>query len=238
MAARFSSVEGIVRVALGCVALTSSAYYLSPPGGPDYEGIFNTGIGLAAIGLTTLFAVQQRTAEASLRRQSSEIGKLNEELSKRARELEASNGELESFAYSVSHDLRAPLRHVDAFSELLQKQAYSSLDEKGRRYIKTILEVVKENGQLDRRSAGVFQDRPSGGQKTLGSLDQLVKTPWPRSSRTRESGRLHGRSSASCLLRRPFDAKAGHRQLFLQCGEIHARARLGRWSRLVDAGNE
>jgi light-regulated signal transduction histidine kinase (bacteriophytochrome) len=130
------------------VALTIFSYYLSPPGGPDYEGIFNTGIGLAAIGLTTLFAVQQKTAEASLRRQSNEIGKLNEELSKRAKELEASNGELESFAYSVSHDLRAPLRHVVGYSELLQRQAASLLDEKSQRFIQTILNAAKRMGNL------------------------------------------------------------------------------------------
>jgi signal transduction histidine kinase len=175
MAARFSSVEGIVRVAVGCVALTIFSYYLSPPGGPDYEGLFNTGIGLAAIGLTTLFAVQQKTAEASLRRQSNEIGKLNEELSKRARELEASNGELESFAYSVSHDLRAPLRHVDAFSELLQKQAYSSLDEKGRRYIKTILESSKRMGTLIDDLLAFSRIGRAEAKKTLVSLDQLVR---------------------------------------------------------------
>jgi signal transduction histidine kinase len=175
MAARFSSVEGIVRVAVGCVALTLFSYYLSPPGGPDYEGIFNTGIGLAAIGLTTLFAVQQKTAEASLRRQASEIGKLNEELSRRARELKASNGELESFAYSVSHDLRAPLRHVDAFSELLHKQAYSSLDEKGRRYIKTILESSKRMGTLIDDLLAFSRIGRAEAKKTLVSLDQLVR---------------------------------------------------------------
>ena len=70
--------------------------------------------------------------------------KLNNELASRARELEASNKELESFAYSVSHDLRAPLRHVAGYSELLQKQASSSLDDKSRRYVQTILDQPKE----------------------------------------------------------------------------------------------
>ena len=175
MTARFSSVEGIVRVAVGCVALTIFSYYLSPPVGPDYQGIFNAGIGLAAIGLTTLFAVQQKTAEASVRRQSSEIRKLNDELSKRARDLEASNDELESFAYSVSHDLRAPLRHVDAYSELLQKHVYSSLDEKGRRYIKTILESSKRMGNLIDDLLAFSRIGRAEARKTLVSLDQLVK---------------------------------------------------------------
>jgi light-regulated signal transduction histidine kinase (bacteriophytochrome) len=77
-----------------------------------------------------------------------EIRRLNRELQKRATELEASNKELESFAYSVSHDLRAPLRHVAGYSELLQKQASSSLDDKSRRYVQTILESAKRMGNL------------------------------------------------------------------------------------------
>jgi signal transduction histidine kinase len=77
-----------------------------------------------------------------------DIRRLNRELQKRAAELEASNKELESFAYSVSHDLRAPLRHVAGYSELLQKQASSSLDDKSRRYVQTILESAKRMGNL------------------------------------------------------------------------------------------
>jgi K+-sensing histidine kinase KdpD len=76
------------------------------------------------------------------------IRRLNRELQKRAAELETSNKELESFAYSVSHDLRAPLRHVAGYSELLQKQASASLDDKSSRYIQTILESAKRMGNL------------------------------------------------------------------------------------------
>src|SRR5271163_1435289 len=82
------------------------------------------------------------------KRREDEVLKLNKELAKRARDLETSNNELESFAYSVSHDLRAPLRHVVGYGELLQKQASSLLDEKSRRYMKTILESAKRMGNL------------------------------------------------------------------------------------------
>jgi PAS domain S-box-containing protein len=77
-----------------------------------------------------------------------EIRKLNQELEKRTTDLEASNKELEAFAYSVSHDLRAPLRHMVGFTELLQKNVSSMLDEKSLRYMKTILESAKRMGAL------------------------------------------------------------------------------------------
>jgi signal transduction histidine kinase len=108
-------------------------------------------------------------------RREDEIRKLNNELAKRARDLETSNNELESFAYSVSHDLRAPLRHVVGFSELLQRQASSLLDEKGRRYTQTILESAKRMGNLIDDLLAFSRIGRTETKNALVSLDPLVK---------------------------------------------------------------
>ena len=108
------------------------------------------------------------------KRREDEIRKLNQELARQALELEASNKELESFAYSVSHDLRAPLRHVAGFSELLQKQASSSLDDKSRRYIQTILESSKRMGNLIDDLLGFSRIGRAETKKTVVNLDRLV----------------------------------------------------------------
>jgi K+-sensing histidine kinase KdpD len=112
---------------------------------------------------------------AQRKRREDEIRKLNHELIKRARDLETSNNELESFAYSVSHDLRAPLRHVVGFSELLQKQASSLVDDKSRRFIQTILEAAKRMGNLIDDLLAFSRIGRAEAKNTLVSLDQLVK---------------------------------------------------------------
>ena len=72
-----------------------------------------------------------------------EIRRLNEELDDRVRErtaeLEMVNRELESFSYSVSHDLRAPLRHISSFSQILENDYAAGLDSEGRHYLSRII---------------------------------------------------------------------------------------------------
>jgi PAS domain S-box-containing protein len=76
------------------------------------------------------------------------IQSLNEHLQRRSQELEAANKELEAFTYSVSHDLRAPLRHIDGFSKLLVEQYGPQLSEEVRECIKLICNGTREMGQL------------------------------------------------------------------------------------------
>jgi PAS domain S-box-containing protein len=109
------------------------------------------------------------------KRRDEEIRALNEELGKRTAELEASNKELEAFAYSVSHDLRAPLRHMAGFTELLRKSTESVLNEKSQRYVMMILESAKRMGVLIDDLLAFSRIGRAETHKSMINLEQLVQ---------------------------------------------------------------
>jgi PAS domain S-box-containing protein len=82
------------------------------------------------------------------KRAQDEIKNLNRELGGRNADLIAVNDELESFSYSVSHDLRAPLRHMDGFSKLLHDEYGAALDPNAQHYLQMIQDGAKSMGEL------------------------------------------------------------------------------------------
>jgi PAS domain S-box-containing protein len=81
-------------------------------------------------------------------RDITERKRAEEQLRQRTLELEAANKELESFSYSVSHDLRAPLRSMDGFSQALLEDYSDKLDDEGRDYLKRIQDSAGNMAQL------------------------------------------------------------------------------------------
>jgi signal transduction histidine kinase len=102
---------------------------------------------------------ERKKIEEQLRASLKEVGKAEEEIrqlnaeleervAKRTTELEIANKELEAFSYSVSHDLRTPLRAVDGFSQAVLEDYGPQLPEEGQRYLQTIREGAQRMGAL------------------------------------------------------------------------------------------
>jgi signal transduction histidine kinase len=107
-------------------------------------------LGFAALLIRQVDSLEKRSVE--LRQATDEIRLLNSELekrvSRRTAQLEASNQELEAFSYSVSHDLRAPLKTINGFSHLLERTLIGNVGEKGQHYLNRIRAGTRQMGEL------------------------------------------------------------------------------------------
>ncbi|MFM6158995.1 MAG: sensor histidine kinase, partial [Sphaerospermopsis kisseleviana] len=94
----------------------------------------------------------RKQAEAALRESETKVRELNDQLEqrvqKRTSELIAVNKELESFSYSVSHDLRSPLRAINGFSRILLERYQDTLDSKGEHYLNRICNATVQMSRL------------------------------------------------------------------------------------------
>ena len=93
----------------------------------------------------------KKRSNRQLREQERKIHKLNQDLLERAAALETANKELEAFSYSVSHDLRAPLRSIDGFSQAIIEDYGDAIDERGKDYLRRVRSAAQ-------RMAGLIDD--------------------------------------------------------------------------------
>jgi PAS domain S-box-containing protein len=122
------------------------------------------------------------------RRAEDRVRQLNTELNQRLTDLSVVNKELESFSYSVSHDLRAPLRHIDGFARILKEEHAAVLSDDAHRYLDRVLQASNRMGQLvdDLLNLSKIGRKELVRQRTkLGDLLRQVMTELPAEATSR-----------------------------------------------------
>lgn len=115
--------------------------------GTTFDAILNSTIIFNSDGKST----RSRTVvldNSEIKKSQAKISELNNELASNNQQLIKANEELESFSYSVSHDLRAPLRAIDGYCEILKEDYEQNLDDEGKRVLSVIIQNSKRMGIL------------------------------------------------------------------------------------------
>jgi PAS domain S-box-containing protein len=134
---------------------------------PLHDGDVITGAVVAFTDIT-----QRKRSEAAIRLLTEG---LERKVKQRTASLQEALEELESFSYSVSHDLRAPLRHINGFAELLQKKAGDTLDASGQRYAATIAGAARRAGEMVDELLSFSRLGRASLRKTLVNMNDVLE---------------------------------------------------------------
>lgn len=116
---------------------------------------------------------------------------LEKKVHERTQQLEATNKELESFSYSVSHDLRAPLRAIDGFSKILVEDYGKKVDSEGMRIIQTIINSTQQMGRLIDDLLAFSRLGRQAVKKQPVDMEVLVKEVFEEQQRINEGRKLN-----------------------------------------------
>jgi signal transduction histidine kinase len=170
------------------------------------------------------------------------IKKLNRELAQRAGQLEMSNTELEAFTYTVSHDLRAPLRHIHGFVEILQKSPAVQAEAENQRYMNVIAKAAKHMGllidsllDLSRTGRVELRPVPLDMRKLIDKVIEELEPEWKDRHITWDIHPLASASGDSTLVRQVWMNLITNALKYSRPRE-EARVEIGQSDAKTDAG--
>jgi hypothetical protein len=142
--------------------------------------------------------VALKRGEEQTRRLAGELAARNASLERLASRLWAANAELDAFSYSVSHDLRAPLRHIDGFAQALVEEELERLSPEGVRHLQLVRRPSQRMSQLIDDLLGLSRLTRAEIRHEVVDLQRPVRGDRGRSARAEPRERWRCRSSRSC----------------------------------------